>query len=242
MAQFNPSKPLSTEEFDRILEAITNQVVEANIYFRLFKDLLKTLDTDEYQDIQLVSRTFWSLTLNAHYYTAIHYLCRVFDQNPLGLHLKSFLTAVEANLHLFSEAEFRKRLKDNVYVDDLASVHRIPDDKQLEEDMRLCSEQNDNDLVKTLMRHRHAYLAHNDGGYVVKQKDIRSQLPLPISDLDVLMARASKIVNRYSTLYKAESHSTQILGYDDYKHVLESISAGRKLKRARKMHLLDEIV
>ena len=52
---------------------------------------------------------------------------------------------------------------------------------------------------------------------------------ITISDVESLLNNAIRILNTYSILFRASSYSTQILGHDDYKYVLETI--GKDIKR-----------
>lgn len=115
----------SSDEFKRLIAALATDIVDAHIHSEMFITLQDALASNTVVLGQ--SNTFWQLTLKAHHETAIGCLIRAFDQEPGALHLRNWLETIRANLHLFSESEFRTRLKDNPFVDSLAATPRTPD-------------------------------------------------------------------------------------------------------------------
>ena len=59
--------------------------------------------------------------------------------------------------------------------------------------------------------------------YAVERIGRRRIEQAPSHELDQLLKEAMRILNSYSILFRASSYSTQIVGYDDYRHVLEAI-------------------
>lgn len=86
-------------EFTRLLEALSNDIVDAHVQYRLHCDL-----ADAFAKFPLVrhqSPAFWSMTLQAHLDSSIHALCRVYDQEERSLHLKSWLLTIQGNLRAY---------------------------------------------------------------------------------------------------------------------------------------------
>lgn len=218
-------------EFSRLLKALSDDVVNAHIHYRLYRDLRESLG--QHHIVAIQSNTFWSLTLQAHLNSCIHVLCRVYDQNPTALHLRSWLSTIEENLHLFEEEHFRERVKNNPFVESLARSPRKPDCSLLKADIHACSTKDPH--VKTLMVHRGSRVAHKSARNVVAERDIGDQHPLTFGDVDELLKRAIGILNRYSGLFAANTYSTQIIGHDDYEFIFkcveEKVSESRASRR-----------
>jgi hypothetical protein len=209
----------NAEEFQRLVEALAYDVGTANIHWRLYRDLHAALGQDRVVWHQ--SQTFWYLTLNAHTYAALQSLSRAYDQNPSALHLLSWLKTIEANLHLFEIAEFRKRLAGNAFVDSLAAHSRIPDRAQLDEDIAKCSVSDPR--VKALVQHRGNIGAHRNARTTAAGRPASEEFAISVEDLEVLLDRAHEIVNRYSSLFEANTYSRQMIGHDDYRYIIASV-------------------
>lgn len=216
----------SSEEFERLLDALANELVNANISFKLHSDLIASIP--EYKVELNESATFWTLTFQSHLDAALFRLCRVYDTHPKSNSLGNLLDTIKANLYIFDELNFRERLKDNPFVDSLAQSARKPDLKQLDEDREYASEKNP--LVNTLIKWRNNIFAHRSAKNIIRKKNLKVDYPFSKNDVSDLLERGVSILNHYSGLFRAVSHSTQIVGHDDYKHVLSYIRAGLKYR------------
>jgi hypothetical protein len=197
----------SSEEFKRLFDALATDIVGANIHWRLYRDLHAALG--EHRLVWAQSQTFWHLTLNAHTFAAIQQLCRAYDQNQTALHLLSWLKTIQANLHLFEVVEFKKRLSGNTFVDSLAEYPRMPDATTLEQDIRLCSAADPQ--VRLLLQHRGNLFAHRNARTTAAGRSLSEEFAIPAEDLEALLLRAHTILNRYSSLFIATSHSKAML-------------------------------
>lgn len=128
----------SGEELDTLLNALSRDIVDSNIYYRLFSGLHSSIA--EHPDETRESNTFWWLVMQATKEAYLFRLCRVFDQNNTSLNLVNLLDTIKSNLHLFEEPHFRERLKDNAFVDSLAEGVRIPAVEELRADI-VCESQ-----------------------------------------------------------------------------------------------------
>jgi hypothetical protein len=210
----------SADEFNRLVEALAHDVGSANIHWRLHRELHKSLGEDD-RIVWSQTPTFWHLTLNAHTFAAVQCIARAYDQNQTSLHLLSWLKTIEANMHLFTEEEFRKRLSGSPFVDSLAQHLRVPDQDQLERDIASCSVSDPK--VKALTLHRGNISAHRNARTVASGRDLAQEFALPVEDLETLLDRAHEIVNRYSNLFAASTYSRQMIGHDDYKFILKCV-------------------
>lgn len=73
------------------------------------------------------------------------------------------MDTIEAHQHIFDEAGFRERLKNNPFVDSLATDARRPNPAHLQADKLLVSEDSST-RVKKLMMWRHLFVAYRDNG------------------------------------------------------------------------------
>ena len=214
----------TSEELNLLLEALKTEIINANSYHRLFCGLLNSSPAHEREFQQ--SNTFWYLTLEALQEARLISLCRVYDQNSQSLNLVNLLDTMKANLHLFSEPHFRERLQGNAFVDSLAKANRIPQMDEVERDIESVSCQNP--TVKKLMIWRGNIVAHHNAKVSLGKNQVLVNYPLPQVEIEKLLEHSLTIFNKYSSLYNASTHSTEllILGQDDYKSLLKFISLG----------------
>ena len=59
-------------EFQRLLEGLANDIIDAHIHFKLYKDLLDA--SNEFPLVMTQSNTFWSVTLKSHLNTSLYML------------------------------------------------------------------------------------------------------------------------------------------------------------------------
>lgn len=225
------------EEFQRLLDALARDVVDAHIHFHLYRDLSNSLSDHDLVVAQ--SQNFWSLTLQAHFDTCIHRLSIAFDQEKSSLHLRSWLLTIKENLNIFDENNFRERLRDNPFVESLADDPRRPNEAELEADIASCT--TNDPLVKTLMIRRGSKIAHRSAKNVVAAKDVGDTHPLTYGDVEALLDRAIGLLNKYSRLFAANTFSTQIVGHDDYRYIIESVDAAVRRSREQRAIELEKL-
>ncbi len=218
----------NSKEFERLLEALASEIVEANIHFKLYRDL--TSLTKDYAFEYNQSAAFWSLTFQAHLDVTLYRLCKIYDQHDTSLNLFNLLETIKGNLSLFNDTAFRERLKDNPFVESLSATSRKPDKKQLNDDLSYVSK--DNHLIKKIIIWRGNVYAHKGTKKIIKGQKFSEEYPITLKEIDELLLKAKEIINRYSDLFRASTFSTQIIGQDDHKYVLESISM--KLEYSKK--------
>ncbi|MEO1590105.1 MAG: hypothetical protein AAFU71_02310 [Cyanobacteria bacterium J06632_22] len=212
----------SGDELNHLLDALGQEIVEAQIYHRLLCDLVAAIP--EYKREFKESNTFWHVTINSLKEARLIRLCRVFDQNSSSLNLVNLLEIIKENLHLFTEEQLRERIKDNVFADSLCHFYRPPNKSQLETDIEYASCRNL--LIKKLMIWRNNIVAHRGIKVVLSQQNILHRNPLSNEEIENLLTTGLRIFNRYSSLYRASSNSGQIIGHNDYKYLLDFIRLG----------------
>ena len=209
----------SSEEFERLMEGLADDLVHAKIHFRLHQDLSKSVK--EYEREFNESRTFWFLTFRAQFDACVFRLCRAYDQNDAALHLNNWLEVISQNMKLFDIDEFKTRLKGNPFVESLSLNVKRPNSEQLKKDIKSTS--NENPFVKKLTILRNNIFAHRNAKLTLNNRNILEERPIKTEEIEKLLDQGIEILNRYSKLFKALSYSTQIVGHDDYRYVLESI-------------------
>ena len=210
------------DELNALLDALGDEIVDAQIYDRLSRELVGSIE--EYKREFQQSNTFWHLTLDSLNEACLIRLCRIYDQHSSGLNLVNLLETIKANSHLFHEEHFRDRLRDNVFVDSLAQSDRVPPTKELDADIEYASCKNP--IVKKLTIWRNKIYAHRDAQISLGGKRILESNPISGVEIMDLLDQSFKIFNRYSSLYRASSWSRQIVGHDDYQSLLKFLRLG----------------
>jgi hypothetical protein len=132
-----------------------------------------------------------------------------------------FTSTIQENLHLFDDAAFRERLKDNPYVASLAENPRKPDPAVLTDDIAACS--SSDPIVKKLTIYRGNRIAHRSARFLLSSLDKDEKYGLTFDELRTLLERAKTILNRYSYLFDASVYSTTVVGHDDFDYIFKSI-------------------
>lgn len=215
-----PLKITNAEEFGALLDGLADDIVYANIHFRLYQDLNESIA--EYCIELNESLTFWRLTVPAQLDAALIRLYRVFDSHQSALSLSTWLATIVCHLKIFDTPNFKERLSDNPFVESLASENRRPSKDQLDKDSALVSASDP--LVKKLLRWRNNVGAHRSPLETISPNSAAGP-PLEFDVIKALLERAHELLDRYSGLFQAVTYATSMVGADDYKYVLKSIRA-----------------
>jgi HEPN superfamily AbiU2-like protein len=218
-------------DFERLLKGLSDDVVDAHIHYHLYQDLIEAIS--KHPLVVQQSNVFWTFTLQAHLSSSIYALFRAYDQDTKSLHLRSWLTTIQANLHLFDEAAFRDRLKDNPHVANLAKDSRMPDAAMLAGDIGSCS--SSDPIVKRLVAYRGSRIAHRNAKSLITARNVADGEGLTFEDVKTLLERAITILNRYSYLFSASFYSTKVVGRDDYEYIFQSVEEKVELARRQWM-------
>jgi len=214
----------NSAEFEKLLQALAEEAMHANFFLKLFEDLQRA--TYEYLYEFNQANAFWGLTIQALTDATLIRLCRIYDTHPKAINLPNFLDTIKANLHLFDVDDFRRRLKDNPFVESLSQSARKPDVAQLDEDIKYVSDKNP--LVQKLLIWRNNILAHRNAGNVIKERNMVAEYPFSLKDATDLLGRSTTIINHYSSLFREVTFSPQMVGQDDYMYVLSCMRANSK--------------
>jgi hypothetical protein len=206
-------------EFQKLLDQLADELQQANIHLKLYGDLIDA--REEYSVEFAQANAFWALTVQSHLDAAIFRLCKIYDQHSRSLNLRNLLDTIKANLSIFDLDNFRERLKGNPFVDSMSAEPRKPDPQQLQADLNFISESNP--AVKALIVWRNNYFAHRSAAHAINNTSVADTHPLSIKEVENLLAEGMAILNRYSGLFWANYYSTDIIGRDDFRSVLEAV-------------------
>lgn len=141
-------------------------------------------------------------------------LGRIYDSHDDALSLLAWLQEIKRNPQLFAT---------------------IPDQVQLDEDLALVGKRDP--LIKKLICLRGNFIAHINWEHTAGRIEIkRDHYMLTWEEIDLLIARASEVLNRYSVLFNRSIWSMQIVGSDDYKAILKAVRSDLKRWDAKNAH------
>jgi len=207
-------------ELGRLLAAVSIELVNANISFRMCMDI-SAAHREFYDEIQQ-SRTFWHQTMRANLDASVLALGKVYDQKKRNAGLPGLLDTIQANPHFFAAEEFAKRIVDRQGADTLTAEHRSLNRQILRDDIEKVDVKN-NPLVGILMGMRHNFYSHRNSSDLINNRSARDKYPLNNEDVGKLILDGLNIANRYGVLFNAVSYTGQIVGHDDFKFLLERV-------------------
>jgi hypothetical protein len=192
--------PRDSIEFGRLLDRLAHDITYAAIFRSLRADLSASFN--EYSREFNQSQAFWSLSLQSYIEAAIHRLSRVYVSHSRALSLESWLEAIKNNPQWFASP---------------------PDPVRLDQDIGSVGKSDS--IVKKLVQLRGSVVAHINLRDIAENLRLGNRFALTFNDVDLLIARAKAILNRYSLLFKRESWSKDIVGHDDFLIILRALRA-----------------
>src|ERR1700691_1807979 len=121
-------------EFQRLLQTIALELVDANIAFKMHSNLIAAYESESGEAMRQ-AWTFWSLTIQAHLDSAVFRLCRIYDQDDKNLGLRGFMHTTQSNPHLFSREQFATRVAGRAHAESLIEAFAPLDSRQMDVDM-----------------------------------------------------------------------------------------------------------
>lgn len=213
----------NSNEFERLLDALAADVLDAGYHLQLGKALAEA--TKEYLVQFDQARTFWHLTVNAQHAAAMILLCRAYDQHPASLSLVNFLDTIRDNAALFGAPAGKET---PTVIDPSAAP---PGAGQLEDERRSVSPEDA--LVKRLVALRGNVFVHRRAANTIERQGLETLYALTPGELEVLWRRGIDILNRYSHLFRRQTWATSLVGQDDYLLVLQALRRDHALQEAR---------
>ncbi len=215
-------KVKSSDELNKLLKALAHEIVDANIIFRLHRDITSSIRENVRAFSQ--SNTFWHFVFKSFNDACFMRLCKIYDQESKSLNLFNLLETIKININYFEKENFKKRLRDNPFVNSLAECDRIPNNEQLKTDIWFASK--NNPLIKKLLRWRHNMFAHIGAKISLGYDQILQNNPIDQKEVELLLNESHSIFNRYSDLFNASTYSRKVVGHDDYKSLLKFLNMG----------------
>ena len=205
-----------SDDLSLLFDAVARDIVDSINYRKLFLAVRK--DISKYPRVFSQSNTYWQLSLRALSDTAMLTLCRVFDTQNGALSLPHLLDIIIDNKHLFSKAQFKSRLANNEHLENLVQYSRELDISEIEEHRCKCSK--NNILVHRLILWRNNYYAHRAINSTLENLKILKFNEITWAEIEQLSTLALNIYNHYSSLYRATSWSSMLIGEEDFKSLL----------------------
>lgn len=164
------------------------------------------------------SQTFWSLVYGGLHDSALSGLCRAYDQTNHDdmLTLRSLLETLKARPAFLP-----------------GSASQI-DPRQLQKDLDSVSKEKSRQ-VDHLSKWRNKFFAHRDARKILNGNTLGVDAPLTFRDVDTLLKRAFRILNRYNLILFRNSHAMQagLVGYADYEKVLQTLQKAAKARQLK---------
>jgi len=200
------AKIKNEDDLKRLLDALALDLGRVHDYLELFHKLMKA-KRGRYTLALSQSQAFWSLVYGGLHDAAIAGLCRVYDQTNHDdvLTLRSLLETIQdrpdflpASASLITAVQLRR---------DIASVSK---EKSV--------------AVAHLSKWRNKLYAHRDATKILGGRTLADDAPLTYRDINVLVRRAFRIVNRYGKiLFRSTYMARGLVGRDDYLALLKTL-------------------
>ena len=163
----------------------------------------------EKPDVAESARVFFTLTLRSHMDEAFLHLSRLFDPKRGTLSLRMLLQCAETNAGMFEKA-------------DAASVRSA-----LVPKLRLSLEKMGKQ-VRPVLNRRNKILAHLDPRTATDFAAVAKDSAITLGEMESLYANSGDMVNEISNLYRGSSNAMEIIGWDDFRRMVELMDRGRK--------------
>jgi AbiU2 len=203
-------------EFQRLLDSLVRELVDASIVFKLHLDLGRC--SAKFRAAMNESWTFWFLTQQSTLDAAAYRLCKVYDQSTDGVNLRNLLETIAAHPEQFLPEEYAKRV-DAKLAEDPPDL----DSAQLAKDIAFATAAS-NPQVQNLVILRNNFFAHLGASLLKSGESIATEYPLAQNDVAELLRTGMEIANRYSIAFRAHSYLTKMVGQDDFVQVLEAVN------------------
>jgi len=208
-------------KLSKALELLMHDIVYASIYNKLINDLAKS--KSKYSNVYNQSNTFWFLVFESIKESRMIRLCRICDTQTNSISLGNLLQAIKGCKDVFSKEEFRKRLKDNPFVDSLSEYNREIITSELENEI---NEFNENQTVQRIRKWRNNYIAHKGINEGLNDFPILLKNELSFEDISKFIKYSHGLIDKYLHTLIAVSWSDKIVGDDDYNSLLKFASMG----------------
>lgn len=216
-------KKYSRKQFETIRERLRVDIEGAHYDFELHSRVEARLK----QQIESAnqSRVFWDLVRNALLNSALTRLCRVYDNEYIGILM--YLRIVEQNPLWFNQPRVSKAPQELVEYDRPFKAETL---KRAIASVKKSHGGHQNKLVDGILHLRNQHVAHI-GTQIVTLNPPSPSKRLTYRGFKTLLGRSIKLLNLYSNYYDGNTYSTQLPGIDDFKFVADAIQERSKRMR-----------
>jgi hypothetical protein len=211
----------SEQDLKQLIDVIAADLGRVHDYLELFHKLMKA-KRRRYTLAVSQSQTFWSLVYGGLHDAALVGLCRAYDQTNHDdvLTLRSLLETIQAR------PEFLP-----------ATASQITT-AQLQKDIDSVSKEK-SQAVDHLSKWRNKLYAHRDATKILGARTLAVNAPLTYRNIDTLVRRGFKIVNRYGVILFRNSYMMKgMVGANDYLAILRTLQRdARRAERNTRAHM-----
>jgi hypothetical protein len=211
------NRSVTEDQFSALFMALARDVVDAHIFWGQAKALRAQME--RWPEVHTEGSAFWHYSLEAHQRTAISCLCRVFDQEPSALHLRSLLRLTRDHPQYFGKEASVQRQVDDPFAQWLPDGAVAPEPAQVAADIALC-ERTDAD-VSALALFRDNVIAHRSAKLSMGEEPSANTLEHEV--VERLLDRARTLLNRYSYMRDASHFSMTPLGHDAVETIFQCV-------------------
>jgi len=150
-------------------------------------------------------------------------LCRITDSEPNGISVNNLLEAIRSCNYMFSETEFKKRLKNNPFVDSLSNYKRTIDIVELGHEI---DDFDHSETVKKIRLWRNNYFAHKGIKAGLEDFSILKKNQLSVEEIEIFLKNCHSLINKYLNIFIATSWTRSIVNDDDFKSLIKYAAVG----------------
>jgi hypothetical protein len=194
-------------KLDALIDFLTKQVYLGRTHLWIWRHLNDSLVQN--LDVAGISPVFFQLTLRAHSHEAFLHLSRLLDRKRRNLRLGALLDCAEEHAGKFEKA-------DSAHV--RSSI--LPELRRRLEELDRRAE--------PVLKRRNTFLAHLDPRAVADFEAVASESKLTIGELEDFYTEAGEIVNAISRPYRDSQNLMELMGWDDFKRLVELVARGWK--------------
>lgn len=209
------------ENLSKALNILMHDITHANIYNDLLNKLFECRRSKT--EIFKQSNTFWYLTFESIKESMMIRLCRVTDTEKKSISIGNLLQAIKGCKSLFSNEQFINENRDNPFIAFLSEYNRDIDDVEIDKEIKTY---NSNPTVKKIRKLRNNIIAHKGITEGLRNFEIVQENMLSYDEVLQFLNSAHNMIDKYVHKLTAVSWTNNIVGQNDYIHLIEMASKG----------------
>jgi len=191
--------------FHALLDRLAQEVFLGRTHLWIWRYLNNALV--EKPNVGKEARCFFTLTLRAHSDEAFMHLARLFDTTKGSVSLRTLPKLARSNATMFQEMKGQQVLS-----------QLLPEQEHLIHELEAAA--------KPVKRRRHTLLAHLDPQAVTNFEGLAKEAMVTVGSLEKLYQGAGEVVNAFSRPYRNSMNAMELVGWEDYKRVVELVERG----------------